>query len=330
MSIRFSIQSTLPKAKTEGGVVIRYTGTAEPFNRHSERSVRKIGVDGAGNPKLLFTTGLDEKEVELYMWFTDEEKKVLSDTIKELKEGISRSFGGDQVIDPTNKYFWKDNRDINILTVKNTSNEIYYDTAIPAHALLYLSICAGAFIDLVAPTREWALRNQIPHYLSLEVEEVFGDDDEEIKKSEAHAALGDLRKNHGKEALYILAWCLQHDTTGFGAYSYSTTEKELVSLHVRYIDGKLVAKKRRNMPASFIEYYEKWLGPQTRKLLYTEAYLKAGEYYNFVLQKEKKYTTYEGTILGNTITDAVTALMKPKFHQDFEKLRDQVEAKWKE
>ena len=38
----------------------------------------------------------------------------------------------------------------------------------------------------------------------------------------------------------------------------------------------------------------------------------------------------DGTVLGNTISDAVANLMKPKFTQDLEKLRKQVEDKWNE
>jgi hypothetical protein len=46
--------------------------------------------------------------------------------------------------------------------------------------------------------------------------------------------------------------------------------------------------------------------------------------------KEKKYVTEDGTVLGNTISEAIETLNKPKFRSDFEKLRDQVEKKWNE
>ncbi len=58
--------------------------------------------------------------------------------------------------------------------------------------------------------------------------------------------------------------------------------------------------------------------------------LEQGEYYSFINQREKKYVTTEGTVLGNTVVEAVATLQKPKYQQDLEKLRDQVEAKWKE
>lgn len=331
MSIKFSIKNTLAKAEKEGDTIVRYSGVSEPFNRHSERACKKVGVDGGGNPKLVFNTGLDEKQVQFYNWFNEEEKKVLLTTISELKPVIIDFYGGKDVIEPTNQFFWREDRNVNRLSLKNETIDTFFDTERPPHALLYLSILSGAFIDLVAPTKDWAERYQVPHYLALEVENnSYGDDEIDIKRSDAHAALGDLRKNHGKEALYILAWCLQYDTNGYGAYNNSTSERDLINYHIKYIDGKLVTKKKKNTAKTFLEYYEKWNGQQTRPLLYTEAYVKAGEYFNFINQREKKYVTVDGTILGNTINEAVSNLMKPKFNVDFEKLRDLVETKWRE
>ena len=71
-------------------------------------------------------------------------------------------------------------------------------------------------------------------------------------------------------------------------------------------------------------------GKQTRPLLYAEAYIKAGEYFGFIKQKEKKYVTHAGTVLGNTIDEAIQEIVKTKKFQDLEALRDLVEAKWKE
>lgn len=332
MSVKFSIKNTADKAEREGDVTVRFTGTSEPFNRHSERACRKVGVDGAGNPKLVFNTGLDSKQVQFYSWLTADEKKALLDTIKELKPLIEDFYGGPSVTVDTNQFFWREDRNVNRLSLKNENIGTFFDTERASHALLYLSILSGAFIDLVAPSKDWAERYQVPHYMALEIENNdYGDEEEDIKRSDAHMALGDLRMNHGKEALYILAWCMQYDTNAFGAYNYSTTEKDLINYHIRFIDGKLVSKKKKNMPKTFLSYYEKWKGAQTRPLLFAEAYVKAGEYFNFLNQREKKYTTIDGTILGNTVEDAVKSLVnKPQFKVDFEKLRDLVEAKWKE
>lgn len=329
MSIKFTIRNTPDKALREGDLIVRYSGIAEPFKRTSERETRRIGVDGAGNPKLEFTTGLDEDKVDFYHWYNDQEKKVIKKTLKELRPIIVKNFGGEDGLDSRNTFFWKDDRSVSRLTLTNEDIDVFYDTARPIHALLYLSIISGAFMDLVAPHKEWAERNQIPHYLALETESNDLSDEIEITRSDAHAALGYLRHEQ-PEALYILAWCIQYDTNSFGAYNKSASNRDLVNYHIKYIDGKLQTKKKRNCPKTFIEYVDKWKGQQTRPELYTEAYVKAGEYYSFIQQREKKYVTNDGTVLGNTITEAVENLHKPKFIQDYEKLRDLVEAKWAE
>jgi hypothetical protein len=331
MSIKFAIRNTAEKAKKEGDSFIRFTGTGEPFNRDCERASRSIETDPMGNAiKWSFQTGLDEEQVEYYNWLTDEEKEVVREQIKTLRPKIEKYFGGKNVINPENYTFWKKRRDINKLKVTHENIDVFYDTEKPEHALLYLSILSGAFSDIVAPNRDWAERFQLPHYLALEIESNnFGDEDD-ITRADAMGELTLLRREFGKDALYILAWCLQYDTNAFGAYNYSTTEKDLINYHIKFIEGKLVSKKKKNMPKTFMEYAEKWRGAQTRALLYTEAYVKAGEYFNFISQREKKYVTSEGTVLGNTIAEAVKNLNSPKYKIDLQNLRDSVEAKWKE
>ena len=332
MSFRFAIKNTASKAEKESdGTIIRHSGTAEPFRRHSERLCRKIGIDGKGNPRLVFTTGLETDQVQHYTWYSADDKKVLQDTLKELRPLIASYYGGEEVIDKANYFFWKENRDVNRLSLSNEDIDVFFDTEKPAHALLYLSIISGAFIDLVAPTKEWAERFQVPHYMSMENDEgLYGEEEEDITRSDAHGELALLRKEFGKDALYILAWCLQYETNAFGAYNYNTSEKDLINYHIKYIDGKLVSKKKRNMPKNFIEYATKWRGQQTRQQLYVEAYIKAGEYFNFIVKKQKKYETKDGTMLGNTVAEAVKTIMQPKLTKDLEKLRGEVEGKWKE
>lgn len=330
MSIRFMIKNTASKAEKEGDTIVRYTGTSEPFYRVSQRAATKVGVDGGGNPKIVFNTGLDEKQAQFYSWYSEPERKLVAKQIKELRPIIADYFNGEDVIDASNKYFWNDNRDVSRISLTNEDMDVFYDTKNPIHALLYLSIISGSFIDTIAPTREWADDHQIPHFMLLETDEQIDDDDDDVTKSDAHAALADLRKNADPEALFILAWCIQYDTNAYGAYLKSTSVRDLVAYHIKYIEGKLVTKKKRNTAKNFLEYAEKWKGTQTRAALYVEAYIKAGEWYSFIQQKEKKFVTIDGTVLGNTIPEAIENIMKPKNSSDLDKLRELVEAKWKE
>lgn len=331
--LRFSIKDVSSQAEKEGDTYVRFTGKSpEPFFRVSERACRKVGLEPNGDPKLSFVTGLDETQVPYFKWYTEDERKEVLKQIKNLKPLIVNFFGGEEVVNAGNKFFWKENRDVNRLSLNNAvTDDVFYDTKNPNHALLYLSIISGAFIDTVAPTKKWAEDHQIQHYLALETDDTTSDEDNnDLTRSDAHAALADLRNEESSEALFILAWCIQYDTNTYGAYLKSTSLRDLISYHIKYIDGKLVTKKKRNTPKTFLEYYKKWKGQQTRPLLYTEAYVKAGEFYSFLNQRDKKYTTMDGTILGSTVDQAVENLMKPKFAADYEKLRDQVENKWKE
>jgi len=329
MSIRFAIKNTASSADKEGDTFIRYSGVSEPFKRISERAANKVGVDGGGAPRLMYVTGLDEKKVQFFKWYNEDEKKEVIKQIKELKPIIDEYYGGESVTKEDNFYFWGENRDVNRISLGNDDINSFYDSKNAVHALLYLSIISGAFIDLIAPTRDWAERHQIPHYLILETEETY-DDDDGMKRSDAHAALAELRKEESPDALFILAWCVQYDTNAFGAYTRATSIRDLVNYHIKYIDGKLVTKKKKDTPKVFINYVEKWKGQQTRPALYAEAYIKAGTYFNFVQQRDKKFTTIDGTVLGNTVEDAVGKIMTPKFSEDLSSLRDRVEQKWKE
>lgn len=330
MSIKFAIKSTQARAEKEGDLIVRFSGVAEPFNRVSEREGKKIGVDAQGNVKIKFNTGLDEKQVQFLPWYNEAEKVEVKKQIKELKPLIMDYYGGADSIEETNKFFWKDDRNVNRLRVNNSTETLFFDTKSAPHALLYLSIISGAFSDIVSPTKDWAERNGILHYMQLDTDDSYDENDDLLTRSDAHAALSDLRKEESSDALFILAWCIQYDTNAFGGINKSTPQRNLLNTHVEYIDGKLTMKRKKNTPKVFIEYAEKWKGQQTRPALFVEAYVKAGEYFNFVNQREKKYVTAEGTVLGNTIQEAVTTLMKPKFTQDLETLRDKVEAKWKE
>jgi hypothetical protein len=329
MSIRFAIKNTASKAEKEGDVFIRYSGTAEPFRRVSDREANKIGIDANGDSKLAFTTGLDTEKVKFFKWYNEDEQEQLAKAIEDLRPGIIQFYGGVDIVNPHNRFFWGENRDVARLSLSHDDIDVFYDTKSPVHALLYLSIASGAFIDLVAPTKDWAERYQLPHYMVLETEDNYEDEDE-ITRSDAHAALGELRKEESAEALFILAWCIQYDTNGFGGYLRSTPTRDLINYHIKYIDGKISLKKKRETPKVFLEYVEKWKGQQTRPALYAEAYIKAGEWYALINKREKKYTTADGTALGNTIDEAVSNIMKKQNNAELETLRDKVEAKWKE
>jgi hypothetical protein len=329
--MRFAIKNRMGKALKEmDGTIIRFSGSGEPFYKSSMRDGGFKGVNEKGEPVISYVTGLDTTRVRFFKWYTAEDQVVVTKTIEDLRKDIEDYYGGGSVVNDRNTHFWGQNRDVARLSLTHEDIDVFYDTKNPPHALLYLSVISGAFMDLVAPTKEWAERHNIDFYILLETEDTESEDDEDVTRSDAHAALSELKREESNEALFILAWCLQYDTNAFGAYRKSASIRDLVNYHIKYIDGKLVTKRKRNMPKTFMEYAERWKGQQTRPALYTEAYVKAGEYFNLISKKEKKFTTSDGTALGNSIQEAVDNLQKVKFRADFEALREKVEAKWME
>lgn len=330
MNIKFSIKNVMGKPVMEGGDIVRFTGSTETFTHATVRECVPTALNDKGEEILTFNTGMDVDKVDFYGWLNDEEKEIMKKEIEELTPLITKFYGGPLIVKDTNRYFWT-TPSVNNLKIVNNTEEIYFDTSKPSAALLYLSIMSGAFMDVVAPTKEWAEKHQLPHYLLLEKDDTFEGEDE-ITRSDAHAALGKLRKEESNEALFALAWCLQYDTNAFAGMLRSIPQKELINSHIKYIDGKLKVKgvRKRNFPQTFIDYAEKWEKTKTRELVMAEAYVRGGEYFNFLLKRDKKYTTKDGTVLGNTVAEAVDKLMKADNTEEFEQLRDAVEAKWKE
>lgn len=335
MNVRFAIKSVAGEATKEGDEFVRFSGISEPFREGCEREVRKTGELGEGATKQVFvnfTTGLDEELVEFYDWYTEEEKQQVIEFIKENKPRIAKFYGGLDTIKSDNKYFWTRN-EVSKLFVDNYTIGKIFDTKNPNHALLYLGIISGAFMSLVAPTKEWADRHPgINFYLALESESAITDSEVYVNKLQAQAALAELSKNSG-DGMFIVAWCTQYDSASYGAYSrVATPPSELIKYHSMFIDGQILAKKgkKRDCPKIFLDYANRWKGQQTKAAVMIEAYVKAGEYYGFINSNKKKYVTDEGTVLGNTISEAVSTLMKNTNAEELDRLREKVEKKWNE
>jgi hypothetical protein len=335
MNLKFAIKSVAGEAQKEGDEYVRFSGVSEPFREGCEREVRKTGEIGSGKDLQIFvkfTTGLEEDMVDFYDWYNESEKEEVKQFIKDNLDRIAKANGGLDVIKADNKYFWQ-RKDVNKLFVDNYTIDKLFDTKNPNHCLLYLSIISGAFMSLVAPTKEWAERNPgIPFYLALEKEASETDSELYVTKLDAQAALSKLSKDSG-DGMFIVAWCTQYDSKSYGAYSRTATPpSELIKYHSMFIDGDIPEKKgrKRDCPKIFLDYANRWMGQQTKASVMVEAYVKAGEYYGFINSTKKKYVTDEGTVLGNTIEEAVRELMQNKNADDLDRLREKVEKKWNE
>lgn len=336
MNLKFAIKSVAPASVREGDDIVRFSGNDEVFRNSCERACNLIGYQGFGptkEPIVKFKTGLDEEAVEYYDWFTDEEKKEVKKFILENKERVIKAYGGEAITKDDNKDFWTSDKAWGRVRVDNYNLNQIRSTKDPKDCLLYLSIIAGAYPNLIAPTKEYAHKDStIYFYLALEEDAVATDSESFVTKLEAQGALAALAKDTG-DGMFILAWCLQYDSTSFGAYSrVMTSPKDLIKYHLQYIDGLINEKRgmKKSSPKKFIEYANLWNAPQTRAKLMVEAYVKAGEYYGLINKGKKTFQTREGTVLGNSIPEAVDTLMKQANADELDRLRDAVEKKWSE
>jgi hypothetical protein len=329
--MKFMIKSVAGRPEKEGDTFIRYTGNAEPFARGDEMASEKIGVLPDGTSKLRFRTGLEENQIPYFGWLSEEQKNEHKKLLKEYRPKIANFFGGNEVIDPTNRYFWFEDKERNRIKVTNDTLDKVFDMKNIPHALFYFNVMGGAFLEVIAPTKQMAEEKGIQHYLVIDTD--FQDDvvDDYVTKAEAFASMMELSKEAEGDALLYLAWVLQSNTKGFGAYTRSSSKSELIKYHAEFIEGKL-SKTKRNCPKEFNEAYTRWKeGSLVKSKLMMEAYLKAAEYYAYLnTNKENKYQLPSGTIIGNTIAEATDTIMRPKQQADADALRNFVEAKWKE
>lgn len=329
--MKFMIKSTAGRPEKEGDTFIRYTGNSEPFARGDEMAADKIGVLPDNTPKLKFKTGLEENQIRYLGWFSEEQKEAHKKLLKEYRPIIANFFGGDEVIEPTNRYFWFDDKERNKIKITNETLDRVFDMKNVLHALLYFNVAGGAFLEVVAPTKKMAEDKNIPHYLVIDTD--FQDDvvDDYSSKANAYALLMELDRQSEGDSLLFLAWCLQTGTKAFGAYTRSSSKGDLIKYHAEFIEGKL-SKTKRNCPKDFLSYAEKWKeGGLIKNQIIMEAYLKAAEYYSYLnTNKDNKYQLPSGTVIGNTIEEGVANILKPKNSADADALRNYVEAKWKE
>lgn len=322
MNVKFQIKPTMAKAEMEGKEIVNFTGESQAYMRKATRVSEKIG------DKIVFKTGLEPLKVRFYWWFNEAEKEEIKKQIEEALPEIEQMYHGKDVIESTNKSFWKDQAEFYQFIVDNKTKNLFFDTKSAEHAVLYFSIIGGAFIDTIAPNKDVAIQYRIPHYIALEKD----NDDEEFvdvsEKLKASANLFKLMEEGSDDALFILCWTALYNTKGFGSILKSMSKKDKATYLHMFIEGDLVDKKKKLCAKTFNQYVEKWNSPQLRDKLYAEAYIKAGEQYALIVTKDRKYETTWGTSLGNTIEEAVDKITQKKFAADLKQLMEEVEKKW--
>ncbi len=329
MYFRFQIKPVAgePKRETDG-TFQRFTGLSEFFRANDVIGSSAVMRNGQSIRK--FKTGIELADVSSNALISTSQKENYKKQIESYRP-ILEEFYGNEELDSTNKLFWE-SPDIGRLKISSLDLNKYYDTKEPRHALLYFNIMGGGFIDVVAPSKDYAEQFRIPFYIETEQEFVSPDGESYLTKAEAFSLLSELAHSSDNQALLFLGWVLHSDSKGFGAYTYSTPKSELFKMHGEFIEGKLSFSKKRNTPVKFAEAAKDWKDGKTgRPRIMTEAYFKAAQIYSYInTDKEGRYSLPSGLQLGFDAETAVDTLLKPKNSKEYEDLRTFIEKKWSE
>lgn len=261
--------------------------------------------------KNRYFTGLEASE------FPETERE----EIIKAKEEFENFFGKGE-LEPTNDAFWsKRQLEIN----KKTT---FLNLANPADKLTYYMIRGGGYKE-VAPNYEIATSGAIPYRWYLIDAKEFADidvqDDRKINK--AIAALEAIDEDKKLEDLFLVHKVLISSDRGVTLRSpRSMMYKDLSN----FIHGTVVKTNKKQTAKQFLEAAE--LLKKDKKLLYLTAYVKEGNYFNFLNTSEDNQirNAQTGTKYGSSTEKAVKFLSSPANQTELDNLKEQVEKKWNE
>lgn len=263
----------------------------------------------AGGGKIRFTTGLDPED------YPESEKEEVIKAKAELED----YFGKDEM-SPLNSEFWMDKT----LTIDKKTTFLNMDK--PQDRLTFYMIKGGSFKE-IAPNYEAATDGAIPYRWYLIDAKEYADigvaDDRKINK--AIAALEVIDEDKRLEDLFLMHKVLVSSDRGTTLRSpRSMMYKDLSD----FIHGKIVKTNKKITPKQFLDAAE--LLKKDKKALHIAAYLKEGNYYNFLTVSEDNQikNIQTGTKYGGSLDRAAKFLASPANQSELENLKDQVEKKW--
>lgn len=258
-----------------------------------------------------YFTGLDVEEYP-----ESEREEVLK-----VRGELENFFGKDQ-LDPFNQAFWGTK---NLEIVKKTT---FLNLTNPVDKLTYYMIKGGGYKE-IAPNYEIATEGGTPYrwYLidAKEFADIGAEDDRKVNK--AIAALEAIDEDKKLEDLFLIHKVLITSDRGLTLRSpRSMMYKDLSD----FIHGTIVKTNKKQTARQFLEAAE--FLKKDKKTLYLTAYVKEGNYFNFLNMSDDKQirNIQTGTKYGNSTERAVKFLMNPANQSELDNLKEQVEKKWNE
>lgn len=265
----------------------------------------------AGTGKVRYITGLEPSE------YPESEKEEVIKAKEELEE-----FYGKEELSPFNQGFWESK---SLLINKKTT---FLNMNDPKDKLTYYMIKGGAFKE-VASSYEVATSGAEPYRWYLinadDFAEIGAQDDRKINK--AIAALEALDEDKKLEDLFLVHKVLVTSDRGTTLRSpRSMMYKDLSD----FIHGKIVKTNKKMTPKQFLDAID--VLKKDKKMMYVTAYVKDGNYFNFLTTSEDNQikNVQTSTKYGATIDRAVKFLISPANQSELDNLKGQVEKKWNE
>lgn len=320
MSKRFAIRSTRPEEQKQAGHIIFGTGYDVPFKHSCVVHAKQIGIDNQKQPIFEHQTGLEPKHIKNNTLLEDIEVEAFVKLQKEDLKKLQEHFGADS-LKPTNNFFWNEKSGF---IVSNETLTTFFDKENPEHLLLYWKIIGGGYSDAIGLSYNVANQLGLPFYLT-ELEEEAERKTEEIGfKGKAFASLEEINERKSAEDMLWLCWILLDANKG---YTKQTAKASLYASLYAFIDGVGVKKGKKQTAKQFLDAYNLLKVDKTKALI--KAFVKAGEYFALIYSNKDNQLQIRstGTILGNTLDEAMETLAKPVHQEELEDLRREVEIK---
>lgn len=309
----------MSNAVFDRNICIQYLPTEEENDKTKQLQAGKFLFPGFGRKldpaskivsgKNRYFTGLEASE------YPESERE----EVKQAKEELENYFGKG-MLDPFNETFWKDR------ALEITKKATFLNMGDPSDKLTYYGIKGGLYKE-VAPSYEAATGGAINSrwYLidATQFAEIGAEDSRKYDK--AVAMLVDLDESKRLEDLFLVHKALISADRGVTLRSpRGLMYKDLSD----YIKGLTVKTDKKQTPAKFIAAAEQL--KKDKKALYLTAYIKDGNYFNFLTVSDDNQikSVQTGTKLGSTTDRAVKFLSNPVNQAELDVLKAAVEEKW--
>lgn len=315
---RYQIVPTITEERMEDGLVV-FEARGLNSTAVQKDNLRVVGKTKDGSVRFL--TGLKKEHLQNSSLLTEDEKKrYIAQLAEDLKTLKAKNITAEDIEDD-NMYFWHTNRRGEIILDPSIKDR-YFDTELnPQHIFYKYAILSGSY-DIVAPSRDKALENNIPFYFTSIEEEANRTLTPTTNKLELAGRLSNFIKNNSEMNIIHFTWALDKETKGL---TKTNGMKMAVDVLVDFMDGKRGRSGAKKAQEKISKLLDEWNENPADVVL--KAVVAASIDYGFIML-DKGINSYvltgSSTKLGNTTEEVIATLKNPDFREESKDLIDQV------